>query len=147
MPTPVMVRPLRASDVNFIRSSWFESLWKNGARHDEVPYDVFSKGQAALILRLLESSTVRIVHPTGLEEHICGYSVVEGEALHWVYVRSAYRRLGIASGLVPEGTKYYTHRAGGTGKQFVKKLNLLFNPYHLLSTHGNQEPREERHVR
>ncbi len=133
MQTPVQVRPLRASDESFIRSSWFSSYWKNGQSPAGVPFSVVEQHQPALIGRLLERCEVQVVHPTGLEEHICGYAVVErGLVLHWVYVRSAYRRLGIASGLVPGGVKYYSHRVVGPGREFVKKLDLMFNPYALL---------------
>jgi GNAT superfamily N-acetyltransferase len=63
---------------------------------------------------------------------ILGYSVTstDRKALHWVFVKSAFRRMGIAKSLVPTTVVTATHITK-VGASVLKKKHLSFNPFHL----------------
>jgi GNAT superfamily N-acetyltransferase len=117
------------TDEAFIAASWFESFWKRRALGQGITYEDYKAGQGALIERLMRSSTVTVAFATEVPDEIAGYSVVEGDTLHYVYVKKDYRLLGIGSSLVPEGTRFVSH---DTGRPFVLRIGLKFNPYRLL---------------
>ena len=108
--------------------------------------DTFFHHHKQVIEKILEKPdvhTIMIVEDTDLD-HIYGYAVVEnlGEAhiIHYVYVKHAYRKLGLAKTLleamIPKlGDKltFVTHESRHH-KQFKDKFNLEYSPYMIWST-------------
>lgn len=123
------VREALQTDAPFILSSWFESYWKNHARRTGINYEAYRAHQDALIKALIVRSKVYVAYPSHLPDEIVGYSVLEGNVLHYVYVKSVYRRMGVATGLVRKAARIYTHAAEKPGRRFAESLGLQFNPY------------------
>lgn len=99
---PFVIRPGRASDAHLIVDSWTQSHGRRAARPAERR-EHYESGQREAIAALLEDSrTVVAVDPAN-GDAVYGYAVGEpGEEplLHWVWVRSAFRRSGIGRALV-----------------------------------------------
>lgn len=124
------LRIASGDDSRFIHSSWHTAYWKTHARkHTEKA--VYDPGQDARIDRLLFRSHVLVAFFPEVPDEVLGWSAVEGDALHYVYVKAAYRRRGIATGLVEGRAKWYTHATDREGRLFLSKMQLLYSPYPL----------------
>lgn len=128
MKIAIHVRPALESDKAFVHSSWFQSYWKNHAI-DKIPREVYNKHQDSLIDSLLARSYISVAYIPEVPDEILGWSVVEGHTLHWAYVKSLYRKNGIARMVIPVGLKYYSHSTNAPGRKFLERLGMQFNPY------------------
>lgn len=128
----VGVRRATTDDMRFVSASWFESYWKATARDLGVPFGAYKPGQDALIRRLTAAGDVLVAYLISVPDEILGYSVIENETLHYVYVKSVYRRQGIATGLIQHRAARYSHKTRGA-KWIAASLGLTYDPYTLTS--------------
>lgn len=124
------IREALPQDLPLIRSSWHLSYLRSYA-NKRIPWTIYRPGQEARIARLMSRSLLHVAYLDEVPDEILGWSAVDGEVLHYIYVRGIYRRKGIGSALVPEGTKYYTHQTNTAGGRFLAVHKLVFNPYQL----------------
>lgn len=99
---PIAIRAGEADDLPFIFSAWLKSYRRSPTVKD-VPAKVYFAKQHDLIERLLTRSGVLIAHPEGDPSTILGFAVVspiDTQTIHWVYVKHAFRRMGIARRLL-----------------------------------------------
>jgi GNAT superfamily N-acetyltransferase len=115
-------------DERFVRASWFESYWMDYQRERGIAFADYKAGQNRRIETLLERSEVLVAFAPAAPDEILGYAVIEGEALHYTYVKSIYRRRGIATGLIRSRAKTYSVKTPGM-KKLLAKVPLQFNPY------------------
>lgn len=140
--SPVGVRLATKEDLRFVASTWFRSVLESGTPVNQVPFNIFREGMEANIQRLLKRSVVRVVFATEVPDELLGYAVLDqvqdfftGPAgpqnvlvCHHIYVKSAYRRQGIARSLLG-GAQVYSHPATpGAGKKFAIAMGLTYNP-------------------
>ena len=64
---------------------------------------------------------VKIACLTEDPEVILGYSITEGDIIHWVYVKEMWRKQGIAKMLLPKNIKTATNLTNN-----IFNLNLIF---------------------
>lgn len=129
----LVLRPGIVADRPFIAAAWFKSFQKHAP---EVGFDVYKAGQGALIDRLLERSavvTAAVELGPDLEE-LVGFVAWEGPAIHYVYVKQAFRRLGIGARLLklPESPLWHTHETH-TWRKLSGKPHTRYNPYLLVN--------------
>ena len=125
----ISVRLMAPEDRAFVAASWFESYWK-GTMNQVVDYTTYKEGQAAVIDKALNSGLTHVVYAQQYPDEILGYAVFTGvgrDVLQYVYVKSVYRRQGIATGLARRA-RAYTHKTRA-GQPLVKSLKLRFDPY------------------
>lgn len=122
------VREATPEDMRFVHSSWHTSYWKLYARKS-ISGSVYKKEMDRLIDALVARSQVLVAFHETVPEEILGYSVIEGDACHAVYVKSPYRGVGIARGLVQGKAKWYTSETDIGGRQFAAAVGLEFNPF------------------
>lgn len=147
--SPVGIRYATADDLRFVASTWFHAVLKSGASVNELPYSIFKLGMEANIQELLKRSQTLVAFATAQPDEILGYAVTEVKQVwepkhpnggdqnlqraettvcHHAYVKSMYRRQGIARSLLGS-IKTYTHPATpGAGKKFAVALGLTYNP-------------------
>jgi GNAT superfamily N-acetyltransferase len=135
------VRYANADDRRFVKDSWFES-YRRGGFAPEVGFDLFSEGQRKLIDYLLDlekgDCTVLVAYPTNTPDEILGWLCFELDVLHYVYVKSAYRKMGCAAGLMERAHghfKFYSHQTRA-GVQLAKKYGFRYNPYLTMKGTG-----------
>lgn len=126
----IVVRPALDEDMNFVAASWFESFWKGAVRDTGMPFETYKAGQDALIRKLTSSCKVIVVAAAVAPDEIVGYVVRDGDLLHYLYVKSAYRRLGIGSELA-SGCKRFTHLTRA-GNRVARSVGMSYDPYALL---------------
>lgn len=135
----IQFRPLKPDERQFVKMSWFESYRKGGFSPD-IGYDLFRPGMDERIDRLLQESETTVACPTEVPEEICGYLVQSRQGgpylltIHYVYVKQAYRRLGLASALIQVVTpsNIHTHDTRA-GRILARKFESRFNPFLIES--------------
>jgi hypothetical protein len=150
--TDILIRPVSDDDVSFIYQSWLKQ-YRERSRfaspiHPKIYYDRHHKVVERIIA--MPATQVLICTPKESPETILGYLVFTRNGLapiiHFVYVKSTFRRLGIASALfkkakIDPDQCVYTHRVDkrsvlddGTSVSdfdWIQKRfpNLLYDPY------------------
>lgn len=133
----VEYRGIKDTDMNFIYNSWLKS-YRQSDFAKKVPNDVYYTYQKAKIDRVMDVSSILIIHAKDQPDHILGYIVASEEpytCIHYVYVKYPYRKLGIAKQLCNSLVSGFGNRtvicthAHYNWKEFTKKFNLVFNPY------------------
>lgn len=113
----IIVRDATDTDASFVFSSWLrsysESPFARGLRRR-----VFFERHHRLIEELLRrpSVTVRVAALASDPVVLLGWCAGEPGTLHYVYVKAAWRGIGIARRLVgeiPGGVRVYSHRTVG----------------------------------
>lgn len=132
----VVVRAYNPSDRNFILATWLRGLYYGDNFWREVPKDIFMERYHTLVEHAIDDSKT-VIQVACLKEDpevILGYAVLgantTGITLHWCFVKSAWRSIGIAKGLVPkEHINAVTHLTK-TGLSILRKNpDVIFNPF------------------
>jgi len=148
------IRAATQADRPLIFATWLRAYRHGSQFPRRIPDAIFFDEHHAVIEELLERSDVRVAVPPGEPEVILGWSVVEviepkvdGDpapvAIHFVYVKPAFRRSGVARALLAHVDRL--EQAGSpvlyTHETFPLKLEGLaahverwaFNPYLALA--------------
>lgn len=131
----VAIRPSTPDDRNFILATFLRGLYYGESWFRMIPKRIFMENYHKVLTRLLDTPGV-VISVACLKEDsevILGYSVsrtVQNQkVLDYVFVKSAWRRIGIAKSLVPEQINAVTHltKVGAA----IKPVNCDFNPFLL----------------
>jgi GNAT superfamily N-acetyltransferase len=97
---------------------------------------IYCKKQHDLIKKLIAESAVIVATPSDDFELIVGYAVFEPEVLHWLYVKSSFRRMGVASELMKHSglcdNFSYTHLPSSAIGRWFMDQGGVYNPYLLM---------------
>ena len=131
------LRGIEEGDLNFIFNSWLKSYRKSDFAK-KVPSDVYYYHHKGVIDRLLSHSSILVACNPDNPAQVFGYIVASHEpilAVHYVYVKYNYRKLGLgkalAEALIPdfcEKEVLCTH-ANYYWRELSDKYALVFNPY------------------
>ena len=120
-------------DLNFIRHSWLRSLHSFGHGRTDITTKQFFSGHSKLVNKCLERSFCLLATPNNMENIIVGYVVWEPGSdtslLHYVYTKSDYRNMGLASFLIETVRGDTKLIATAKGQRFG---DLPYNPYLLI---------------
>lgn len=103
------IRELRAADLPFIYATWLRSLYYGNPMYKQIVKDLFFNKYKLVLYELVSRSNVQVCCLTDDPDTILGYSVHEGDRLHWVYVKEPWRKLGLAKALVPVNVNSFSH--------------------------------------
>ncbi len=129
------IRPLVEADKKLILATFLRGLYYGDSWFSMIPKDIFMTNYSVIANALLSSPNV-LVNVACLPDDpnvILGYSIVSADYLtvHYVYVKSAWRKNGIAKALTPRHPNYVSHLTA-LGKSLLHKLpNATFNPFAL----------------
>jgi hypothetical protein len=131
-PFPVVYRLAEEGDLGFVFDSWLRSY-----KADKIPHKKgrelrkFFEVMRTRIAGLLERSIVMVCCNPDEQAQIFGWAACEKDTCHYVYVKRAYRKMGIAGMLVLPRTQF-TH---------VTKLALeAFPQLEYIGTDGMDGP-------
>ena len=124
------IREATDADTRFVHSSWHTDFWKTHA-HKRILKEVYDASMDKRIDRLVFRSRVLVAYFPEVPDEILGWSCLEGDTLHYVYVKGVYRRKGIGTGLVRGLAKWYTHPTDREGRVFMERQSLKFHPFKL----------------
>lgn len=122
------IRLATEDDLRFVRKSWHRNFWKTWACK-RVPWEAYWPGQEGRIAKLLSYSKVAVAYFPEVPDEVLGWACIQGDTLHYAYVKAAYRRSGIASGMTRGRVAWYSHATNEAGRAFMKNIGAQFNPY------------------
>ena len=126
------IRDVEPGDMNFIYATWLRGLYYGGSSfYRDIKKEVFFKKYENIIKHLLlkEGLKAKIACLKEDTDVILGYAVYEPQtALHYVFVKEAWRRQGLAKMLVPGDLKTVTHLTE-LGDGLRKKQGMEFDPW------------------
>jgi len=126
-------------DRRFIEASFFESYLKT-LRLRDLPFEVYKYGMNHRIERLLSESRCIVACAKVAPDEVLGYCIYQENYspphVHYIYVKSMYRRQGIGKSLVEasvrlfthDGAPCYTHTPTPDGRKFFDALEMTFEP-------------------
>lgn len=116
------IRSAVETDRAFIASTWAQNFWRESSWANRIRWPIFNAGHAPIIRRLLERSAVLVACDPIATDEIAGYLVYEppltpvapsqdgrpvallrpyhGPAVHFAYVKPAFRRAGVLRSLL-----------------------------------------------
>ena len=120
---------------NLIFATWLRSYEASSMMSKLIPRDTFFAEHHRVLERIFaRGPTVKLAVLPDQQDVVLGYAVVEGQVIHYVYVKPAFRRYGIAKALLgacgirPKFT--YTHHTYILRTDLHGKVkDAVFNPY------------------
>lgn len=124
----IEIRSRDKDDYSFILATWLRGLYYGNDWFMRINKDVFMDNYKHVIAKVLEKPKINVNVACLKDEPsvILGYSVCEPATIHWVYVKRAWRNIGIGHDLIPLDTKTATHLTERTYRS-----ELEFNPFIL----------------
>ncbi len=120
------LRPGMLSDEPLIYATWLRSTYYGNSWFKMVPKEVFFENYKKIVAARLASSQVMVCCLEEDPDVVLGYSIFTEDALHWVYVKKAWRGLGIARDLIGGASTATTMTKLG---RLANKGRLMFNPF------------------
>ena len=127
----ITIRDGKPEDQGFIFATWLRGLRYGNSWFELIESVVYFKVYHDFIESILlrPTTTIKVACLKDDPEVILGYAVYSGPTLHWVFVKKAWRSIGIAKSLVPTNTTIVTHMTN-VGLSILKKhKNVHFNPF------------------
>lgn len=128
------IRDVEPQDIQLILATFLRGLYYGHPHLKLIPKQVFMNHYKNVARQLLfaPSTYTRVACLKEDPTIILGYAMTNGaqDTLHWVYVKSAWRRQGIAKALVPPTVTAVTHLSS-TGLILLEKTDIVFNPFLL----------------
>lgn len=128
------IRDMKQEDTSFILATFLRGLYHGDSWFSLIPRPIFMDNYKKIANMILTSPTT-IVKVACLKEDpdvILGYCMLSDDlqAVHWVYVKAAWRKQGIAKALLPKFPTTTTHLSA-LGKSLMSKIpNIVFNPFY-----------------
>ena len=128
---PIKFRQGREEDIPFIISTWLKGLYYGNPWFNEIKKDNFMRKYHKILTQLLAKEGIKanVAVMANDPDHLLGYAILEGNTLHWVFVKKAFRKVGIGRALVPQTIDTTTHLTI-TGRK-LKPQHIEFDPFRL----------------
>jgi len=132
--TEVEVRLATVEDLPFVFSCWLRSYRHSSQFAKKISNATYYKWHHAIIEHLIGTAgtQVRIIHPTGDTGTILGFSCISmydnKPVVHFVYIKKAFREMGLAKKLIWEtGPGYFSHMTENL--KLDRHPDFEYNPY------------------
>ena len=126
----ITVRKGDTSDTNFIYATWLRGLYYGDTWFSEIPKQIFMENYHNIITSILNNPATTVLVMCLKEDHevVVGYAIIKPGALVWMFIKKAWRGMGLARELVPIDTKSVTHLTK-IGLAITRKRGWAFNPF------------------
>lgn len=125
------IRAGKESDKSFILATFLRGLYYGESWYSEIPKDIFMLNYKKVGEYLFNNSSIIVACLPDDPDVILGYSIVskDNTKLHFMYVKSAWRKQGIGRSILPHSITIVTHLTN-LGKSLLPKLkNVIFDPF------------------
>jgi len=121
------VRLARKDDEALIYQTWLKGLYFGSSWFSKMDQKVFFQKYRVVINSLLPRSQVFIAALKEEEDTVLGYSVTQNNLLHWIFVKTSWRKMGLAKRLIPDNINTVTHLTDLVRPLLPKKFK--FDPF------------------
>ena len=136
------IRPANGDDLNFIYSTWVNSIWSDCEKFRGIHAPLFFKEYPKVIDQILANPKTKTAIACKYDEPfvIFGYAIAEPPVAHYVFTKKNFWKMGVATALMEylKAGEIYTHRTGMLQHILSKKTGHTFNPY-LLYKQGESQ--------
>jgi hypothetical protein len=101
----LLIRPAVPEDLAFIFHTWLKSYRYNSPATLHISHEVYFAKHHQVAEAILKRSVVPVACLRATPNVLVGFAVLELAApicIHWIYVKNAWRRLGVAKRLLGE---------------------------------------------
>lgn len=130
------IRDAQAWDESFIYATWLNSYKNNSPHAKRIRHDVFFKNHHDIVEKILADERTKVLIATLKDDPnvTLGYAVFNSDTIHYLFVKEAWRQLGIAKALVEAGGPSlapvkFTHWTYIIGDMVLKYPDFIYNPY------------------
>ncbi len=129
----MQIRDYQDDDRNFILATFLRALYHGGSQYSLMHKNTFMGHYKHMAEALVDHQNIKVACLTEDPSVILGYSISipHKQALTFVFVKQAWRNIGIAKDLVLENTKFFTHYTT-VGLSIAKHKGLRFDPFLLI---------------
>lgn len=129
----IIVREGRETDHSFIYTTWIKGLYSDSGWWRSIQKNVFTSFYSLVIKKMLHNPdvSVRVSCLADDPDIILGYSVSEGNRLHFVFIKPDWRGkgLGILKSLIPKAINEVTSMTKAGKKRMLPDWN--YQPFYL----------------
>lgn len=126
------LRSYQETDKAFIMSTFLRGLYYGDYWFSDIPKDIFMNNYKLFAEKLIDRSMIFVACLPDEPDVILGYSMISKDArvIHFVYVKSIWRKRGIARDLCPKYPTAVTHLTR-LGKLLLetKLTTAVFDPF------------------
>lgn len=127
------IRPSTGNDKNFILATFLRGLYYGESYYSLIPKQVFMENYKTVAEAIINNPK-NIIMIACLKEDpnvILGYSILSADptTIHWVYIKSMWRKKGIAKSLLPADPVAVTHLSKLGLSLLPKFKDIIFNPF------------------
>ena len=125
------VRDYKPEDKAFIMSTFLRGLYYGDSWFSSMPKDLFMNHYKVIADAILNKHTVKVACLKEDPDIILGYSILSKDfsTIHWVFVKSSFRKLGVSKALLPKFPNFVTHLTPLGKSLMIKFPNCVFNPF------------------
>lgn len=135
-------RPYTAGDHDFICATWVNGFINGQPKRgdywfenhlEQIERHAFKVNYNRVVNHILKNPKSETIIACLKEDPtvILGYAVLEKpDTLHWVYVKEAWRKFGIARHLVPKTITTVTHLTS-PGLALKRRFGLIYDPFKI----------------
>lgn len=129
-----VIRRPTPSDLNFIQATFIKSMKRESPIGRSTSASVFFSEFPHIVDHILATSHVAVAAHLEEPDVVFGYLIHDDKGIHYAFTKAAFRRLGIARGLVsfafPEAKTIMHSQATKASKAISEKHpELIFNPF------------------
>lgn len=123
----ILIRDVREEDFPLIYSTWLLGLYHGCEWFGRIKKDSYFKNYKLALERLLPRCTIKMAVLADDPDVILGYVCYRGTTLDWIFVKKAWRKMGIAKMLLPSDITNCTHLTK-VGRS-LKPKEWTFDPF------------------
>lgn len=129
----IKVRDVVAGDRNFILATWLRGLRYGNSWFNAIESQVYFAVYQKIIETIMASPNVHIKVACLKEDDdvVLGYIIYSGNRADWVFVKKAWRNIGIAKMLWPEQITVVSHLTDVAKSILKDKKGIFFNPFSI----------------
>jgi hypothetical protein len=130
-----IIRPATPDAKNLVFSTWLKCYQANSVHAKRIPKSLFFERHHEVVEAILSRPTTQVLTAAWSEdpEVILGYAVTEPakRTVHFVYVKPAFRRSGLAAALLADLEKplIYSHSTFALLDLHRKMEGWVYDPY------------------
>lgn len=144
----VKLRSFKIEDRNFILATWLRGLRFGNDWYEAIPSDLYYEVYHQIVDAILldPSVDIKVACLKDDEDVILGYSVYSGSRVDWVFVKQAWRKIGIAKSLLPPSIKTISHLTKCANTWLKNHTDVEFHPVTWVSK-KNKRKEDDSNVR